>query len=96
MASLGSTPTTESLQSHGTGSANDIVKLRSMAEIQARLRHATDATTKRHAKKVCYVAELGKLSPGVMQYGTHGGENLARALAGTSGRVAPRPQQNSA
>ena len=75
---------------HGGASHDAANELRSLTEIQARLRHATDATTKRYAKKVRYVAELAKLSASTVQYGDHVGENLAQALAGTLARAAPR------
>ena len=78
---------------HGGASHDAANELRSLAEIQARLRHATDATTKRYAKKVRYVAELGKLSAHTRQYGNQVAENLALALAGTWARAAPPSQR---
>ena len=75
---------------HGGASCDAAEGARPLGEIQQRLRHVTDATTKRYSKKVRYVAEIAKLDNDIRQYGTFVEENLGPIVNGKMVAKPPR------
>ena len=73
---------------HGGASYDAAEELRSLPDIQSRLRHLTDSTTKRYSKNVRYLCEVAKLPTAIARYGHFVEAHLGDLLAG---RVALPP-----
>ena len=65
---------------HGGASYDAAEDLRPLGEIQLRLRHATDTTTKRYARKVRYISEVGALPDAIIDFGNMVFTNLGSLL----------------
>ena len=74
---------------HGTASADALSKTRTLAEIQERLRHATDVSTRRYKNATRYLAELHRLSPAVQAFGTDIEKNIVDYYYGR--KIVPTP-----
>lgn len=74
---------------HGAASADAAEGRRGIAEVQVRLRHQTDSSTRRYARHARYFAELAKVSPPLVQYGELIERRLGDLLSGLW--VPPKP-----
>ena len=66
---------------HGGASYDAAEGTRTLPEIQLRLRHETDSTTRRYAKRVRYIAEVGRTPEAIISFGELVEQNLPRWIA---------------
>ena len=67
---------------HGAASCDAAEGNLALADIQHRLRHATDRSSKRYAKHARYLAELAAVPTPVLNYGHQVSARLAEVIAG--------------
>eukprot|EP00959_Pyramimonas_sp_CCMP1952_P088290 1847127-Pyramimonas_sp.AAC.1 len=67
---------------HGAASCDAAEGLRALADIQHRLRRATDRSSKRYAKHARYLAELAAVPKPILSYGHQVSERLAEVITG--------------
>ncbi|CAK0847575.1 unnamed protein product, partial [Prorocentrum cordatum] len=74
---------------HGSASADALHQTRDMHTIQERLRHAQEASTRRHKKHTRYLRELDQLAPDTKQHGEYVDANFGALLAKRKAVAAP-------
>jgi len=75
---------------HGAASEAALRNHLSLSAIQERLRHSSPASTRRYEKHTRYLAELGKVSPGIVAYADWVEGNLVGLLMGSKPPVSFR------
>ena len=74
---------------HGAASHDALYKVRVLKQIQTRLRHMTETSTRRYEKHTRYLAVINRLPQVVKEYGKFVNDHLPELLTGK--QKAPKP-----